>query len=153
MLLGLHTVLPPIAAGSRYKPTICVAQEDTVIFAETLADAIDKVETIYSSYEERNLPLVPKLIAIGTGVSHIDGPFYVYYKDICYGLSTAARATDVLLKLTSVFGLPFSRISKLMWHFVSSYAYSVHQRESYAAINRLTKFLTVHRTPSVTEND
>ncbi|XP_055543334.1 uncharacterized protein LOC129728887 [Wyeomyia smithii] len=35
ILLALHTVLPPIAAGSRYKPTICEAQEDTVVFAKS----------------------------------------------------------------------------------------------------------------------
>lgn len=145
-------MLPPIAAASRYKPTICVAQEDTIIFADTLANAKRKVEAIYACYEERNLPIVPKLMAIGTGVSHIDGPFYVYFNDICYELNTAARATDVLLKLTSVLGLPFSKVSKLVWHFVSSYVYSIQQRETYAAIERLTKFLAGHYTPSATND-
>lgn len=146
-------MLPPIAAGSRYKPTICEAQEDTIIFAESLADAQIKIENVYSLYQERNLPLVPKLIAIGTGISQIDGPFYVWHSDICYELNTAARATDALLKLSAVLGLPFSKISKLAWHFISSYAYVIHQRESYAAINRLKKFLVVHHIPLINQND
>lgn len=150
-MLGLHTVLPPIAAASRYKPSICEAQEDTIIFAVSLDDAKEKIEIIYSGYQERNLPLVPKLVVIGAGLSQIDGPFFVCYNDICYELNTAARATDVLLKLSAVLGLTFSRVSKLVWHFVSSYAYLTHQREPYAACNRLKKFLDLHSTPN--END
>ncbi|XP_062557162.1 uncharacterized protein LOC134222025 [Armigeres subalbatus] len=144
LLLALHTVLPPIAAGARYKPTVCVAQEDTVVFATSLDEAKGKVENIYSGYEERNLPLVPKLMFIGSGVTQIDGPFYVYYGDICYELDSAARATDVLLKLSSVFGLPFSKLSKLVWQFLSCYVYRVSHRETYAAINRLTRFLDLY---------
>lgn len=137
LLLGLNTVLPPIPAGSRFKPTICVAQEDTIIFAKCEDDAHEKVQTLYCDYADRNIPKVPKLVILGSDINTISGRFLVYFQDFHYELPSAARAIDVVIKATAVFGLPFSKVSKLVWHFLSSDVYEIPERESYASINKL----------------
>lgn len=141
LLLGLNTILPPIPAGSRFKPTICVAQEDTIIFAECLEDAYNKVQNTYQNYADRNLPEVPKLVVLGNDLNDIRGRFLVHFKDFNYELTSAARAIDVIIKTTAVLGLPFSKVSKLLWHFLSSEVYGIPERESYASINKLRNYL------------
>lgn len=134
-------MLPPISAGARFKPTICVAQDDTLIFAESVDDASSKVQQTYLTYAERKLPVVPKLVALGKDINSIQGRFFVFFKDFYYELPTAARATDVIIKFTAVFGLPFSKVSKLVWHFLSSEAYGLAERESYDSVNKLKNYL------------
>lgn len=141
LLLGLNTVLPPIPVGSRFKPTICVAQEDTIIFAECQVEADNKVQNKYHDYADQNLTEVPKLVILGNDVSNMSGRFLVYFKDFNYELTSAARAIDVILKTTMVLGLPFSKVSKLVWHFLCSEVYGIPERESYASINKLRNYL------------
>ncbi|XP_058467124.1 uncharacterized protein LOC131440050 isoform X2 [Malaya genurostris] len=142
LLLLLNTVLPPTSAAFRFKPTIRLAQEDTIIFAASLSEARLKVQNIYETYIERNLPVVPKLIALGSDYKSLEGRFFVQYNDICYEFKSARRATDVLIKLSVVFGLQSSRISKLVWNFIKHFAYDIKQRESYASINNLLHYLS-----------
>lgn len=141
LLLLLNTVLPPISAAVRYKPTIVVAQEDTIIFVASEDQVAVKVECVNTAYRERNLPLAPKLVFLGSDICNLSGKYMVVYGDLRYELSSAARATDVLLKLTAVFNLPYAKLSKLVWHFLSNVVYGVPQRESYASINKLRYFL------------
>lgn len=140
-MLALNTVLPPIAAASRLKPTILIGQEDTLIFVDAKEQAQLKVQETYRSYTELNLPIVPKLIAVGKNLDQLQGTFVVCYGDICYEFQSASRAVDILIKLTAVLGLPFSKISKLVWHFLSGCIYGIQQKESYASINKLKVYL------------
>ncbi|XP_058445907.1 uncharacterized protein LOC131427040 [Malaya genurostris] len=145
LLLVLNTVLPPIHAGSRFKPTIYVAQEDTIVFVNKEDEIKSKIDSIYAAYAERNQPIVPKLVVLGEDIDTISGRFFVCYEEVCYELPSVSRATDVLIKLTAVFGLPFSKCSRLVWHFISEVAYGIKHPESYANINRIKTFLnTIH---------
>ncbi|XP_058820798.1 uncharacterized protein LOC131682991 [Topomyia yanbarensis] len=149
LLLLLNTVLPPISAGTRYKPTIYVAQCDTVIFAKDEEEIKSKVASVNAEYSERGLPIVPKLVFIGSGPNDLGGRYFVKFAELQYELSSAARATDVLIKLTAVFGTPYSRLSKLIWHFLTGVVYSIPQRESYASINKLRNFLSTKLPPKL----
>lgn len=153
LLLGLNTVLPPIVASAKFKPTICVAQEDTVVFVDSCEKIVEKVQSIYASYVDRKLPISPKLVAVGTGPENLTGRYYVSYTDLCYEFTSFARAIDVLVKLTHLFGLPYSKISKLVWHFISNSIYGIEQRESYASVNRLHNFLTQAEGPLTVNHD
>ncbi|XP_058814155.1 uncharacterized protein LOC131678034 [Topomyia yanbarensis] len=147
LLLALSTVLSPISVASRFKPTILVGQEDTLIF-NSKEQAESKIKETYRSYAELNLPIIPKLVVVGENLDQLQGTFIVWYDDLYYELPSASRAVDVLIKLTAVFGLPFSKISKLVWHFISGYIYGIEQRESYAAINRLQTYLEERKVHS-----
>lgn len=149
LLLLLSTVLLPISAGVRFKPTICVAQEDTIIFAKNEEEIISKADDVYAGYTERGLPIVPKLVFLGTGIDDLCGRYFVLYRDLRYEFSSAARATDVLIKFTAVLGIPYSRLSKLVWHFISGVLYGIPQRESYANINKLRSFLLNTKSTSL----
>ncbi|XP_062535305.1 uncharacterized protein LOC134204514 [Armigeres subalbatus] len=58
LLLALNTVLPPIAVASRFKPTILVGQQDTLIFVDSKDQARSKIQDVYRNYEDLNLPIV-----------------------------------------------------------------------------------------------
>ncbi|XP_065073049.1 uncharacterized protein LOC135697363, partial [Ochlerotatus camptorhynchus] len=146
LLQALNTVLPPISAASRFKPTILAGHEDVLLFAVSRDQAHSKIQAVYRSYAERNLPTVPKLVAVGESLEHLQGRFFVIYNDVCYELASASRAVDVIIKLTAVFGLPYSKITKLVWHFISGYVYGIKQRESYACINKLQNYLDMKNT-------
>ncbi|XP_058443678.1 uncharacterized protein LOC131425641 [Malaya genurostris] len=141
LLLALNTVLSPISVASRFEPTILVGQEDTLIFVGSKEQAQLKIQEIYQSYAELNIPIVPKLFAVGESLDNLQGTFIVGYDDLCYEFPSILRAVDVLIKLTAVLGLPFSKISKLVWHFLSSYIYGLKQRETYASIIKLKTYL------------
>ncbi|XP_058464157.1 uncharacterized protein LOC131438283 isoform X2 [Malaya genurostris] len=141
LLLLLNTVLAPISVAARYKPTITVAQDDTIIFANDEPEVILKVKNVNAGYKERNLPSAPKLVCIGSDIDNLRQKYLVIYDNLRYELSSAARATDVLIKLTAVLNLPYSKLSKLVWHFLSGVVYKIPQRESYAAIDQIRRFL------------
>lgn len=145
-LLALNTVLPPIAAGYRYKPTVSVAQEDTIVFARSVEDAHSKVQTIYSAYAERSLPVIPKLVVLGDNLNNLLGRFFVYYGDIHYELPSAARATDVIIKFTAVLGLPYSKLSKLVWYSIGDIVYNIDHRERYASCVKFRNYMTAITT-------
>lgn len=146
ILRALNTVLPPISAAVRFKPTILAGQEDVLILASSRDQALSNVKTIYSNYAERNFSIVPKLVAVGKSLEDLQGHFFVIYDEVCYELTSASRAVDVLIKMTAVFGLPYSKITKLVWHFISGFVYGIKQRESYACINKLQNYLDIKNT-------
>ncbi|XP_055604609.1 uncharacterized protein LOC129752849 [Uranotaenia lowii] len=65
LILGLATVLPPIAVTSNFKPTILKAQEDIVLWVECEDQIGTLIENIYATYAQYNIPIVPKLAVIG----------------------------------------------------------------------------------------
>ncbi|XP_062550275.1 uncharacterized protein LOC134215028 [Armigeres subalbatus] len=75
LLLGLSTVLPPLIVGRRFKPTIYMAQHDTILFVEYI-EITAKVQETYASYAERKIAVVPKLVVLGTGIDNIEGRFF-----------------------------------------------------------------------------
>ena len=101
LLLALNTVLPPIAAGIRFKPTIIVGQEDTALFEDTEDNIETKLASVFDGYRERNLPVVPKLICLGTSIDHLTGRFFVCYPPLRYAVTSARGAIDILVKLTA----------------------------------------------------
>lgn len=101
----------------------------------------EKVESLYVAYAEQGFPVVPKLVFLGSGPENFTGSFYVCYKDIQYEFESAARALDVLIKVTAVFGLPFSKLSRLVWQFISDTIYGLVQKESYSAIIKVNRYL------------
>ncbi|XP_055604249.1 uncharacterized protein LOC129752500 [Uranotaenia lowii] len=141
VLIGLNTILLPISTGARFRPSIQVAQEDTIIWAENEFEIGEQVQKVYAAYAESRLPLTPKLVAVGKDYRDVRGPFYVYYHSFYYKFSTALRAIDVLIKLTAVLGLPFSKLSQLVWQFISASIYELPISERYINIVRLSKHL------------
>nr|XP_029713279.1 uncharacterized protein LOC109402565 [Aedes albopictus] len=89
LLLALNTVLPPIAAASRLKPTILIGQEDTLIFVDAKEQAQLKVQETYRSYTELNLPIVPKLIAVGKTWTSFREPSWS--ATVTYAMSSSQR--------------------------------------------------------------
>ncbi|XP_062563830.1 uncharacterized protein LOC134226806 [Armigeres subalbatus] len=118
-----------------------MAQHDTILFVESIEEITAKVQETYASYAERKIAVVPKLVVLGTGIDNIEGRFFVCFSDVCYELPSIARATDVLIKLSVVFGLPYSKVSKLIWHFIANSAYGIERPESYVTIIRLKAYL------------
>lgn len=124
-----------------FKPSILSAQEDIILFAVTDEQALERLELANSSYAKYGFSSVARLLFRGESVKSLSGVYEVHYNGISYTLDSAARAIDVLVKLHTVFGLEFSRISKLVWNFICSYLYEMPVPEQYESINKLKRYL------------
>lgn len=133
-------MLHPQKVTTSYKPTVVNGKEDTILFASSDAEADQKVQELYKVYQQLGIPITPKLVFFGqpTGLS---GLFRVYFRDFYYSFSTARRAIDVYIKLTSTLSLKHSKISKLVWLFIARYFYGLKVAERYASIDRLEDFV------------
>lgn len=141
VLMLLNHELLPTKVRKNFKPSVLTAQQDVVLIAETddqVKAKLAEYETMYTSYE---LPIVPKLVFRGKNFRELTGPYEVHYKGVVYRLDSASRAVDVLVKFSTVFGLEYSRICRLIWIFICSFIYDLPTAEQYESINKLKRLL------------
>lgn len=141
VLILLNNVLKPTKVTRTYKPSILSAQEDIIFFAETDNQVVEKITEFNSTYASLGFSTIPKLVFRGKDITSLVGVYEVHYKGIVYKLDTAARAIDVLVKLSTIFGLEYSKICRLVWNFICSYVYDLAVPEQYESINKLKRFL------------
>ncbi|KAL9702522.1 hypothetical protein quinque_006040 [Culex quinquefasciatus] len=149
LILILNTILPPITAGRKYKPTILGAQDDSILFAANEAEVRETVESLYAAYTAQGFPKVPKLVFLGTGPENFAGKFFVCCEPLQYEVNSAARAVDILIKLTAVFGFTFSKLSRLVWQFLSCTVYGLERKDTYSAITKVNRFLQTKQDDSM----
>lgn len=130
-------MLPPSKVKRDFKPTALYGQEDIVVFVDAEEDIQHKVDEINLKYAELGFPPVPRLVFVGSSVATLKGPYYVVYKDLTYSLHSVARAIDVLVKTTLVFGTEFSRITRLVWNFICTYLYEIPGLAKYSLVLKL----------------
>lgn len=141
-LLLLNNVLKPTKVTRKFKPSILAAQEEIILFAasdQLAAGVFTKFNEDYSKY---GFQPVPKLIFIGEGVDSLGGEFQVRFQNFSYRFNSASRAIDVLVKFCAVFGQEHSRISRLVWLFISGFFYNIPVQEQYECINNLKAYLS-----------
>ncbi|KXJ69394.1 hypothetical protein RP20_CCG027287 [Aedes albopictus] len=143
VLILLNNFLLPTKVTKTFKPTILSAQEDVIFFAATDAEAMQKIHEFNETSCKLGLKPSPKLIFKGENFKSLTGEFEVHYQQIVYRFNSAVRAVDVLIKFSTVFGLEYSKISRLVWNFVSSYMYKIPVPEEYQSIIKLKRYLTV----------
>ncbi|XP_065078406.1 uncharacterized protein LOC135701518 [Ochlerotatus camptorhynchus] len=142
LLHVLSTVLVPVKASKGFKPTVTVAQSDTFLLASNIELGRIKLKETLEIYDKQKIPVVPKLIVIGEALETACGVCFVVYKAIEYQLPTITKGIDVLLKLHIVFGLPVSRLSKLVWIFIEKFVYNSEPLQGgYLAVNKLVDYL------------
>lgn len=132
------------------KPSVTNGQEDTIIFADSDDDANSKLATLYRKYKDLGLPTSPKLIFFGSQTELLD-IYRVYFEDFFYSVPSARRAIDVYIKTTTVLALKHSKISKLIWMFISRYIYGIKVPEKYTSIIKLEAFLNATKTSQDSE--
>lgn len=149
LLLSLNCVLHPLKVTKDYKPTVINGQDDTIIFAETEADAETKLSDFYQRYQDLAIPVTPKLVFFGKPTELL-GIFRVYHSldhgSTYYTLSSVSQAIDVYMKLTVVLGLKHSKISKLVWVFIAQYVYQLKPAERYVGVDKLKEYLEDHKS-------
>lgn len=141
VLILLNNELRPTKVTKKFKPSILAAQEDIILFAETdeeVASKIKELETTYTSYGFRP---IPRLVFRGKNLQALRGIYEVRYRDTVYQLDSAVQAIDTLVKFTTVFGLEYSKICRLVWNFICSFIYDIPVAEQYEAINKLKRLL------------
>lgn len=140
LLLLLNTVLHPQKVKTSYKPTVVNGREDTILFANSDIEAEKQVQELYKVYQQLGIPFAPKLVFFGQPTD-LSGLFRVYFQGVYYSFSSARRAVDVYIKLTTVLSLKHSKISKLVWLFIARYFYGLKVTERYASIDKLEDFI------------
>lgn len=142
ILLLLNNFLRPTKVTKNFKPSILSAQEDIILFADTDEQALEKIDELNSTYTQFGFSPIARLLFRGQNIRSLTGVFEVYYKGVTYKLDTAARAIDVLVKLNTIFGLEYSRISRLVWNFICIFVYELPVQEQYESINKLRRYLS-----------
>lgn len=125
----------------KFKPSILAGQEDVIIFADTDDAVATKIKEFESTYTSLGFQPIPKLVFRGKDFQTLSGIFEVHYEGLVYRLESAARAIDALVKITTVFGLQYSRISRLVWNFICSFIYEIPVAEQYDSINAIERLL------------
>lgn len=133
-MILLNNILPPTKISKDFKPTTLVAQEDIILFVSTAEGIRAKVDEVYSMYNDWGLPPTVKLVFVGSGAASLTGQFYVVYKDLVFEAESVARALDILVKTTLVFGLQFSRVTRLVWNFICTHFYEIPGLAKYASV-------------------
>lgn len=150
VLLILSTVLIPVKASQGFKPTVATAQADTFIRALNVQEAYTAVQKLYEVYDKQKSPACPKLVIIDENTRSAAVRYAVVYKAVVYEFTSAARAVDALIKLHLVLGLPFSKISKLVWIFVEKLMYSTEtDYGGYLSVHRLINYIQQHNASQV----
>lgn len=142
ILLLLNNFLRPTKVTKTFKPSILSAQEDIILFADTDEQAAEKLAEVNSTYSQYGFSPIARLLFRGQDIHSLTGVFEVHYKGISYKLDTAARAIDVLVKLNTIFGLEYSRITRLVWNFICTFLYELPVQEQYESINKLRRYMT-----------
>ncbi|XP_062562792.1 uncharacterized protein LOC134226195 [Armigeres subalbatus] len=142
VLILLNNFLLPTKVTKTFKPTILSAQEDVIFFAETDIEATQKINGFNETVCKLGLKPSPKLVFKGADFKSLTGVFEFHYQNIVYRVDSAARAVDILIKFSTVFGLDYSRISRLVWNFVCSYVYNLPVPEEYESIIKLKRYLS-----------
>lgn len=145
VLILLNNILPPTKISKDFKPTTLLAQEDIILFVNSQEDISAKVDEVYSMYVEWGLPPTVKLVFVGFDAASLSGQFYVVYKDLIFQVESAARALDVLVKTTLVFGLEFSRVTRLVWNFICTHYYEIPGLAKYASVLEFIDRLSKHQ--------
>lgn len=147
VLKALHTVLIPVKAANGFKPTIATAQDHMFYMAKTIEEALEELERLnISEYEGPN---TPKIIALGNNIESASGVCIVAFGNTQYKLPSVARAIDVYVKITTVFKLPPSKISKLIWEFILKFVYSNEKTSAYVSVKKLISFIETCSSPAV----
>lgn len=137
VLILLNNILPPIKIAKEFKPTTTVGQEDIILFVSPEEDIRSKVNEVYSTHAEWGLAPTVRLVFVGSGAASLSGEFFIVYKDLIYKVDSATRAVDVMVKTTLVFGLEFSRVTRLVWNFICTYFYEIPGLAKYASVLKL----------------
>ncbi|XP_058821061.1 uncharacterized protein LOC131683247 isoform X2 [Topomyia yanbarensis] len=135
ILILLNNHLRPTKITKTFKPTILVAQEDTVLFVETETEIEKKLQNTYANYANWNFTQIAKLVFVGSGAANLSGKFFVCYDDLSYQVETVERAIDVLIKFNTVFELEYSRVNRMLWNFLCRYLYKIPCQATYASVD------------------
>lgn len=134
-------MLKPTKVTRTFKPSILAAQEEVILFVPAEDSADSTLEKFNEGYCKYGFQPVPKLVFIGEGVESLGGEFQVRYQNFTYRLDSATRALDVLIKFGAVFGQEHSRITRLVWIFITSFFYNVPVQEQYECFDKLKEYL------------
>ncbi|XP_017475753.1 PREDICTED: uncharacterized protein LOC108366005 [Rhagoletis zephyria] len=127
--LLMHSILkPPLVSinktpGSKrlkWKPSICDAQNVTVLLCECVNDYQRKYDEMKCKAMERGISLQPQILVIGKELSRLES-YYIVFDNILYKVPTFVRALDILFKLFHVLNFEYPIEAKYLFDFIEKY--------------------------------
>lgn len=140
-LMLLNCCVKPCKINKHTRPAILTAQEDVLLFAQNVQSGVELVRKLLESYAAQGIAAHPKVIAIGTSYRDMSGEFYVVFDRIQYKVNSAARAVDIVIKMSNVMNIPFSKVTKLVWYTVGEVLYNIRAPAQYKEIEVIKKLL------------
>ncbi|XP_067613875.1 uncharacterized protein [Eurosta solidaginis] len=127
--LLMHSILKPplISTGNtpnskrfKWKPSICDAQNVTVLHCEYINDYQRRYDELKSKAMEKCTTLQPLILVIGEELKSLES-YYIVFDGVLYKVPTFVRALDLLFKLFHVFNLKYPIEAKFLYDFMEKY--------------------------------
>lgn len=120
----LHAVIQPKRINQKLKPTITDAQEDFIIFVQNLNELERKLEHV----KQKLGTLQPKIVVIGAKWNKFD-EIFISYEDIKYKCGSYRECLWTLIKLSFIFNLEYSVLSKEVWYFLQEFLFQIDSKQ------------------------
>ncbi|XP_067629384.1 uncharacterized protein [Eurosta solidaginis] len=127
--LLMHSILKPplISTGNtpnskrfKWKPSICDAQNVTVLHCEYINDYQRRYDELKGKAMEKCTTLQPLILVIGEELKSLES-YYIVSDGVLYKVPTFVRALDILFKLFHVFNLKYPIEAKFLYDFMEKY--------------------------------
>ncbi|XP_067617320.1 uncharacterized protein [Eurosta solidaginis] len=127
--LLMHSILKPplISTGNtpnskrfKWKPSICDAQNVTVLHCEYINDYQRRYDELKSKAMEKCTTLQPLILVIGEELKSLES-YYIVFDGVLYKVPTFVRALAILFKLFHVFNLKYPIEAKFLYDFMEKY--------------------------------
>lgn len=132
--LLLHAILHPKRLNKSHKPTILEAQEDFVLHVSSFNIMQEKLEKMQEENKLKKLKIQPRIVVVGPELTKLNH-FYVYLDGLKYKLGSFKKCLDLVIKISYVFQLKYSHITKHVWSFLENYFFGLDSERFPEVIN------------------
>lgn len=124
----MHAVIQPKRISPKIKPTISDAQEDFILLIPIINQLQERLDSLQSKFYKQKLNIQPRIILIGPSYAEIS-ECLVYFDGVKYKCSSVRKCIDIVIKLSYVFNLNYSPISKEVWFFFQEYFFDIKSKQ------------------------
>lgn len=124
----MHAVIQPKRISPKIKPTISDAQEDFILLIPIINQLQERLDSLQSKFYKQKLNIQPRIILIGPSYAEIF-ECLVYFDGVKYKCSSVRKCIDIVIKLSYVFNLNYSPISKEVWFFFQEYFFDIKSKQ------------------------
>ena len=98
----------------------------------------EKLQKMKEINRQNKNKIQPKIVVVGPTLNDLEH-FYVYLDELKYKMGSFKKCLDMVIKISYVFQLEYSHISKQVWSFLESYFYGLESERFSEVINLINR--------------